>query len=908
MATKKLELHDTIKTWMEKINDNLTVIDGIEVADFEQLVNAANTIEDKLVEVDESVSLSKDWANKTGSTVDGTEYSAKKYATDAKDSEETSVLSATVAGTKAVEANTSVLEASTFADQAYNSRVAAKSSEDKAKASELAAKQSETNAAGSATTALGYRNAAEQAATVATGARNEAIEAKDDAVAEANDIRTNWQDKLDAAAQYALDAEEIKTEIRNWYYGPLEADPVTRPDGTAIQVGDEYHDSVNHVRKVYDNGAWVDVSAAALAMPGGAALVGFKQDGTGTVNRQVQDKLREFLSVKDFGAVGDGLTDDTAAIQLALDSNNPTILFSAGVYLVTSKLIIKDNTHIIGQEAILLNKFTSTYNVSDNCIFGDGISNVVLEGLVIDGGWRTFPSSNATDTLAGNSLIKFTNCKNIEIRDCWWKNYTQAWGGQDFTVVKIEDSEDVRLINNRQSDVYPEGARINSCVNVLIDGFTVDNKYPSIVWTPLHLFYCDRVVAQNINITAAGNGSSFNATCSNFVLRDINIVGGAGLDMSNETATPYQVKNGVVENVNIIGGSIYSTPTNGGPLENVELINCKVDSNKTGNTGSNNSCLRLGSPLNVLVNNCKFNIIRGDFPVFTSAIRADLVDPASGNLKIVNLKFTGDVDSVVQINPNSTHKNFKGLFLSGVVGALSRNPSQGSFTGNGSIVCFTSSITNEDNESFIDDIKIERADISNLTGGMVTIYNVGHILRMTMLDSKLSGSNDRSTPFPSELIIKDTVFDINLCVGGNPARLQRLSFEGNNINTPIDPSSFINLSTSSSIVLENVNISRNSFSCSRFINNVNGTVSFDPASCKLEFDLNLISGTSIGTLAARNFVLKSGSLGYLAPTIHTTTANRVISPINGQCMFDSTLGKPIWWNGSSWVDATGAAV
>jgi hypothetical protein len=63
----------------------------------------------------------------------------------------------------------------------------------------------------------------------------------------------------------------------------------------------------------------------------------FLQAGSGAVERTAQSKMRDIVSVKDFGAVGDGVTDDRAAIIAALAAND-VVYFPAGDYYLSSKI------------------------------------------------------------------------------------------------------------------------------------------------------------------------------------------------------------------------------------------------------------------------------------------------------------------------------------------------------------------------------------------------------------------------------------------------------------------------------------------------------------------------------------------------------------------------------------------
>jgi len=67
--------------------------------------------------------------------------------------------------------------------------------------------------------------------------------------------------------------------------------------------------------------------------------VTFLAAGSGASQRTVLDKLRDVVSVKDFGAVGDGVADDTAAFNAAWTASNPNPVFvPSGSYAVTGTI------------------------------------------------------------------------------------------------------------------------------------------------------------------------------------------------------------------------------------------------------------------------------------------------------------------------------------------------------------------------------------------------------------------------------------------------------------------------------------------------------------------------------------------------------------------------------------------
>jgi len=134
-----------------------------------------------------------------------------------------------------------------------------------------------------------------------------------------------------------------------------------------------------------------------------ASLVSFRATDSTAVVRTAQDKMREWVSVKDFGAVGDGVTDDYAAIMAAIESAmqprlafqrvSPEVYFPMGKYRCTQTIQLKSSVKLRGDGSGQNNVY------STQLIFPAGVGGVVVHRA------DTFGAGSVAATYGGDCSV-----------------------------------------------------------------------------------------------------------------------------------------------------------------------------------------------------------------------------------------------------------------------------------------------------------------------------------------------------------------------------------------------------------------------------------------------------------------------------------------------------------------------
>jgi len=135
-------------------------------------------------------------------------------------------------------------------------------------------------------------------------------------------------------------------------------------------------------------------------------------------------------SARQFGAVGDGRTDDTAALQKALDSGQRTIHVPAGVYVIRRTLLIgSDTTLSLDKGAVVRLGDGAAAAAGGDCFLirsrdvENGNENITVDGGVWDGNCAKNPrgEEHAKDSYGGVGM-SFVQVRKLTVRNVTMRN------------------------------------------------------------------------------------------------------------------------------------------------------------------------------------------------------------------------------------------------------------------------------------------------------------------------------------------------------------------------------------------------------------------------------------------------------------------------------------------------------
>ena len=236
----------------------------------------------------------------------------------------------------------------------------------------------------------------------------------------------------------------------------------------------------------------------------GDALVGFKQAYGSTVYPNavagtVHTKLQDFVSVKDFGALGNGTTNDLIAIQNANNaaaSQGKALYFPSGVYgvnvTVSGASLNQTTSWFANNDATILRLDFGT-TVASNTVQQFNQTGLLLRGLTFDGqvttaSTPTIPNNDpaiGTYVAAGDSVseafwskpygVCLRGAQYAIIENCTFKNFIRAGLRIDNQFEATRQSINIKISNchvQRNRGVYGDGFYFGGVQNLSVTDCT----------------------------------------------------------------------------------------------------------------------------------------------------------------------------------------------------------------------------------------------------------------------------------------------------------------------------------------------------------------------------------------------------------------------------------------------------
>jgi len=251
---------------------------------------------------------------------------------------------------------------------------------------------------------------------------------------------------------------------------------------------------------------------------------------------------RDTFNIVNYGAVADGMTLNSVAINKAIDEcaqkGGGTVLIPRGSF-VTGPIIMKSNINLhLAKGALVI--FSSDFNqyplvvssfegvAAARCqspVVAENLENIAITGPGIMNGngyyWRPVKKEKLTETQWKQHLQDYGGVLTAD-KKMWYSSEKALKGFLTNNIGKLTDGKTLADFEDIKDFLRPNMIRIYQCKNILIEDVTFEN---SPAWTT-HLMMSEHITLKNLRVKNPWYGTNTDAvdleSCKNALLEDCN--------------------------------------------------------------------------------------------------------------------------------------------------------------------------------------------------------------------------------------------------------------------------------------------------------------------------------------------------------------------------------------------------